>query len=517
MKAPVPGYEAARLQALRRLAILDTPGEARFDRITQMAARVFGTGTALIGLVDAEHLWFKSTHGLDLEKTPRGTSFCAHVITSEAVMTIEDAAQDPRFADNPLVAAPPHIRFYAGVALRTLDDFAVGTLCLMDRAPRRFASEDQTLLQVLGSWAQSELNITEARNAFTAAHESSVRLQALVDHISDALIVCDAAGCIESCNPAAERLFGYPRARLLGSNVRMLMQEPYHSAAAGHQLYLADYAARRFVAGEFARGADGSQVAIERRVDVLSLRDKEIYCHLIRDVRDRLELENAKSSFLATAAHELRSPLASIHGFTELLIQRQFEPPQQREMLGIINHQAAHMTRLINELLDLARIEARGSRAFEMRDIALAALVEEVVASFMVPPGRSRARLTIEPGLPEVFADPDKIQQALCNVLSNAYKYSPQGGDVVIEVKHLGPLHVAIIVGDMGIGMSAEVMRHAFDRFYRADQAAAFEGTGLGLALVKEIIEHHGGEVMLNSQPGGGTSVMATLLIGNRV
>jgi signal transduction histidine kinase len=279
---------------------------------------------------------------------------------------------------------------------------------------------------------------------------------------------------------------------------------------------MVDYDARRFVAGEFARCADDSRVPIERRVDLLLMRDKVLYCHLIRDVRDRRELENAKSSFLATAAHELRAPLASIYGFTELLIDRQFEPEQQRKMLGIINQQAAHMTRLINELLDLARMEARGSRAFDMRDIPLAELVQQVVTGFMVPPGRNRPQLTVEPDLPDVFADPDKIQQALCNILGNAYKYSPHGGDVTLEVKHLGNLHVAIIVGDMGIGMSAEVMRHAFERFYRADQAAAFDGTGLGLSLVKEIIEHHGGEVMLSSHPGGGTSVMATLLIRNR-
>jgi signal transduction histidine kinase len=293
----------------------------------------------------------------------------------------------------------------------------------------------------------------------------------------------------------------------------MLMLEPYRNAVSGYQLYMEDYQARRFVAGELARCADGSQVPIERRVDLLSLPGQELYCHLIRDARERLEIENAKSRFLAAAAHELRSPLASIYGFAELLIQRQLELAQQREMLGIINQQAAHMTRLINELLDLARMEARGSRAFQMSEVSLADLVQEVVTSFMVPAGRSRAQVNIEPGLPEVYVDRDKIQQALCNLLSNAYKYSPRGGDVTLEVKLHGNLHVAIIVGDMGIGMSAEVMRHAFERFYRADQVMTFDGTGLGLSLVKEIIEHHGGEVILTSQPGGGTSVMVTLLI----
>jgi signal transduction histidine kinase len=182
-------------------------------------------------------------------------------------------------------------------------------------------------------------------------------------------------------------------------------------------------------------------------------------------------------------------------------------------MLSIMYQQAAHMTRLINELLDLARMEARGTRAFEMRDISISDLIKEIVAGFMVPPGRSRARLQIAPGLPDVFVDPEKIQQALCNVLSNAYKYSPGGGDVTIEVQRHGKNHLAIIVSDLGLGMTAEVMRRAFDRFYRADQHSKIRGTGLGLSLVKEIIEHHGGQVTLASHPGRGTSVMATLLI----
>ena len=348
MTAPMPGSEAARRQALRRLAILDTPEEARFDRITRLAARMFGTSIALVSLVDGERQWFKSTHGLDVKETARDASFCSYTITNNAGLVIEDARQDPRFAGNPLVLGPPHIRFYAGEPLRTLDNFAIGTLCLIGFEPRSFSAADQELLRTLADCVESEINISEARTAFVAAQEGKVRLQTLVDNISDALIVCSAVGCIESCNPAAEKLFGYESAKLLGANMRILMLEPYYSAAGGYQLYMADYAGQRFVTSDFARCANGSQRPIERRVDRLALPGKELHCHLIRDVSERREFETTKTSFLAAAAHELRSPLASIYGFAELLNQRQLEPARQRQMLGIMYQQAGHMTRLIN-------------------------------------------------------------------------------------------------------------------------------------------------------------------------
>ena len=158
MKAPpVPIDEQERLSQLKSLAILDTPPEERFDRVTRMARRLFGVPIALISLVDENRQWFKSCFGLEVGETERRISFCAHAIVEDGALVIEDALLDERFADNPMVTGEPHIRFYAGQPLRTMSGKAVGTLCLIDREPRRFGGEDLAMLSDLAAMVEREI------------------------------------------------------------------------------------------------------------------------------------------------------------------------------------------------------------------------------------------------------------------------------------------------------------------------------------------------------------------------
>lgn len=144
---PVPPNETARRAELARLDVLDTPYEDEFDALTRLAADLCDTPIALISLVDAKRPWFKARFGLDIEETPRDFSFCAHGLHSAEILEIEDAKADSRFADDPLVTGPPHIRFYAGAPLRTLDGHALGTLCVIDRVPRRLTRVQRTALK----------------------------------------------------------------------------------------------------------------------------------------------------------------------------------------------------------------------------------------------------------------------------------------------------------------------------------------------------------------------------------
>ena len=148
MSPPLPRNESKRLHALRELLILDTPPEERFDRISAFAAKEFDVPIALISLVDENRQWFKSRVGLDACETSREVSFCGHALSMDVPLVIEDALLDERFADNPLVTGPPHIRFYAGAQLRLASGLVVGTLCLIDQAPRRL---DEMDLGILGS------------------------------------------------------------------------------------------------------------------------------------------------------------------------------------------------------------------------------------------------------------------------------------------------------------------------------------------------------------------------------
>jgi signal transduction histidine kinase len=232
-----------------------------------------------------------------------------------------------------------------------------------------------------------------------------------------------------------------------------------------------------------------------------------------RDVTHEAEVDRMKSEFLSHAAHELRTPMASIFGFTELLRTRKMSDERRQDMLDVIHRQSLLMTAIINELLDLVRIDARRGEDFEFVSLDAGALVRAVVADYKVPEGREPAVLDL-PYTPRwVRADDNKLKRAVGNILSNAFKYSTGGAVEVCLVTgeasgpgNVGP-RVGIRVSDHGIGMSPEQLARVWERFYRADASGNVPGTGLGMAIVKEIIELHGGKAEVQSEFGVGTTV----------
>ncbi len=220
MKPPdIPDDEPLRLTTLHTLNVLDTPAEERFDRLTRMANRLFDVPIALVSLVDENRQWFKSCVGLDATETPRSVSFCGHAILGNHIFTIEDATQDPRFADNPLVVNEPKIRFYAGCPLRALNGHKLGTLCIIDRKPRTLSEEDRELLEDLAAMVERELaamelatvdeltNIANRRGFMTIA-QSSLRLCQRED-IPASLVFFD----LDDFKPINDR-FGHPEGDL---------------------------------------------------------------------------------------------------------------------------------------------------------------------------------------------------------------------------------------------------------------------------------------------------------------
>ena len=155
--APIPNDDERRLLALREMLILDTPPEERFDRVVRFAADEFDMPMVLVSLVDRDRQWFKARIGLDACQTDRESSFCGHAIMQPQILVVEDALQDERFHDNPLVAGDPNIRFYAGAPLQLPTGEIVGTLCLIDRRPRSLDDVDRAILGSLRDLVVSEL------------------------------------------------------------------------------------------------------------------------------------------------------------------------------------------------------------------------------------------------------------------------------------------------------------------------------------------------------------------------
>lgn len=162
IKPAIPADERRRLQTLREMKLLDTPPEERFDRVTRLAKQVFSTQIALVSLVDADRQWFKSRQGLDAEETPREISFCGHAILDDKIMVVNNAVEDQRFCDNPLVCGNPNIRFYAGYPLAAPDGSRVGTLCIIDDKPKDLSQEQLQLLRELGRMVEEELIAADA-------------------------------------------------------------------------------------------------------------------------------------------------------------------------------------------------------------------------------------------------------------------------------------------------------------------------------------------------------------------
>lgn len=226
-----------------------------------------------------------------------------------------------------------------------------------------------------------------------------------------------------------------------------------------------------------------------------------------RDVTHEDAVDRMKSEFLAAAAHELRTPMVSIFGFTELLLHRKFSDERRTDMLQTIHRQSGLLVKMINELLDLARIESRGGLDMQIAAHPLSDLIENSVKGLMRADTDRQVNVDEMPAV-TVLIDPEKMQLAMNNLLSNAFKYSPEGGIVSLKVRveYTGNEPFAIIeIRDQGIGMSPEQVARAFERFFRADASGNIPGTGLGLSLVKEVAELHKGRVELSSELGVGT------------
>lgn len=229
---------------------------------------------------------------------------------------------------------------------------------------------------------------------------------------------------------------------------------------------------------------------------------------LIRDISAESQIDRMKSEFISTAAHELRTPTAGILGLAELLVLERVPETRKQAIYRMICGQAANLSRLVADLLDLARIEARANREIRHEEIDCVEAVSSVVGK--MPEAYSRVRMHLPPHPLRIHGELTLIESAIRNVLENAFKYSPEES----------PIHVCLAekdgcalltIRDQGIGISPEDLERVFEKFYRVNRNGPIPGTGLGLALVNEIVQMHGGKVWVDSELGSGTSVHISL------
>ena len=369
----------------------------------------------------------------------------------------------------------------------------------------------------------------------------------------DVLLVVDGDDRITLCNNPIERMLGYGPGEVVDRKTDDFILEMRSKQEAGHELY-ERVEQDGFYIGE-ARGKrkNGETIPVEMIVGnlgdgngkVLLLRDitarkraeeevRKLNEELENRVRQRTaELQTAleeiegldrmKDAFLSSVSHELRTPLTSIRSFSEILLQYQQEDPKtQKEFLKIINSESERLTRLINEVLDLARIES-GEMDWRDKVVSVSEVIEFAVKAQQQVLREKSLRLTLDvcPGLPAVLADRDRIHQVVTNLLGNAVKFSFEGGEIrvraeVLEGRRNGESRewVKVSVSDDGIGIEEKDHRIIFDKFRQvADESLNDKpgGTGLGLPISREIITHYGGNIWVESEKGKGSSFFFTL------
>jgi len=340
----------------------------------------------------------------------------------------------------------------------------------------------------------------------------------LADELPDGVVVADEAGRIIVFNRAAARLTGLDPAEMIGkfvfdvlplrdadSNDWWVYADPYHGLPTRtrhpeRSLHLAD-GTEVLVSIGYVRERDLNQGASRsctvRRL-VISLRGAE----------QRERLERSRAELVSTVAHELRSPLTSVKGFTATLLNKwsRFTDDQKRVMLETVNADADRVTRLITELLDVSRIES-GRMEVHRQLVDLPDRARKIIAGRVAAgDAEDRFRLEVHGGLPETWLDADKIDQILGNLVENAVRHGAGIVTIVVEPARMdgefgAPDAAAVSVRDQGEGIAPDVASRVFRRFWRGKRRG---GTGLGLYIVKGLVEAHGGTICVRRAPGGG-------------
>jgi PAS domain S-box-containing protein len=373
-------------------------------------------------------------------------------------------------------------------------------------------------------------DVSERRRLMESLTQSEERVQAIVTSATDAIACTDEAGRVVLWNLAAERMFGRSREDMLGQLLLAVIPERHRDAHEHGMRRLGRSGEGRLIgrtAELTAVRGDGSEFPIELSLGTWAAGGARYFSGIIRDISERKRAENAiqaareaaddasraKSLFLANMSHELRTPMNAIIGYSEMLLEDAQDESNEavagdlRKVLGA----GKHLLSLINDVLDLSKIEA-GKMDLYIERFEIGAMVEEVVATIeaLIERNKNRLRIDVDPSLSQMRADVTKVRQALFNLLSNATKFTHEG-EIVLRVESEsvdGEDWVRLAVSDSGIGIPPEKLGHVFEEFSQAEDTTSrdYGGTGLGLPISQRFCRMMGGDILVESNPGEGST-----------
>ena len=400
-----------------------------------------------------------------------------------------------------------------------------GLTMVIGRLRRNSADLDQRARRL-------ESEMAERQRVEAALRESEEKYRHIINAAADAIISLDEQGLVREFNDAAEQMFGFAKAEVLGQPLTPMMPPHLRDAhTAGLQRYLTTGQRHlpRWSNVELpGMTKDGREFPLEVSFSLLEAGDKKFLTGVLRDITERKRVEGellqaretaeaatqAKSAFLANMSHELRTPMNAIMGFTRLVMRRSQDllPQRQYENLEKILISAEHLLTLINDILDLSKIEA-GHVEIHPVSFQLETLVDVCLHTLepMLQSERIHLRKEIDPDLSLLSTDQDKVQQILMNLLSNAVKFTPAGSITITAQQHDGEITIA--VADTGIGIPAEALEHVFEEFRQVDSSTTrqYGGTGLGLSISRRLAQLLGGDITVQSVFGVGSTFTVTL------
>ncbi|HEX2093513.1 MAG TPA: ATP-binding protein [Longimicrobiaceae bacterium] len=519
--------DSERARTLRCTGLLDSPPEEAFDRLTRLAARFLAVPVAAITLLDGARQVFKSGVGIPCSLLaprafPLDRSVCRYVVGSVRPLLFGDVREDPPSREAAIVRELGMVA-YAGVPLIAGGGPPLGTLCVMDSRPREWTTEEVRTLEELAAtagaeigwrWQEVAMRETERVLRLQRAH-----LEELFEGAPEGIVLLDPEDRVVRANGEFIRLFGYALEEMAGRPINELIL-PDELREEGMALTRAVTSGRPVSAETVRRRRDGALVDVSILGKPVHLDDSPVAIYAVyRDITARRRAEEereaavaARNRFYATVSHELRTPISAIMLYNDLLLSGAYGTLTETQEEGVqrAQHSASQLLELVNEVLDLAKLEA-GKMQTRPEEIHVSEFLRGVTAAVRPVAEQHGCRLIVEDTeAPTLLAtDPRRLRQILLNLLSNAVKFgrsrpvrlacvAREDGGVVFEVSDEGP------------GIPAADIPRIFDEFVQLGDGSQ-AGTGLGLTISRRLAELLGGTLEVDSTPGVGSTFRLVL------
>jgi len=484
--------------------------------ILDVTSRLFKAEAGSIMLLNNDgYLTIEVAQGLsqDVIQNTRvaiGEGIAGWVAQEGKPILLDGKVEDPRF--KALVDRKDTIKSSLCVPLKTKDKI-LGVLMLRNpTSSTHFTESHLHFLSAIADHAaiavenarlyrEEKERVKEMVRLNQAISYEKMKIEAVLSSMADGLVVLGLEGEILVMNPAAEKIFGIDRSSLIGKPYSLLFLnlslEPLYETVIQEGKTSSTEISLKKPSEMFFRVLASPMHDLKGEVQGVVF--------LLQDITELKRITQMKSEFVSMVTHDLKTPLTSIQGFVEVILSRNPSPEKTHNYLLIVKEETARLVRLINNLLDLAKLEA-GKLKLNYTIVNLVDIIQEVLTTFS---GKSALHYFVfspPQSFPKILADRDLLVQVLQNLLSNAIKYSPEGGKIEIRLRILERF-VEVDIEDEGIGIPEEKLSRLFERFYRVESKSSegIAGTGLGLANVKYIIEAHGGGLRVKSKEGKGS------------